>query len=193
MGNGVVPRISQVGLQVLQGTGAGVGYGLNDEPQKCDKCKTTVLDLLQLELLQVSTLRKAQGIERTTWILPLLRIRLAIPLRFHKGDGDELDSQNDGEVAPWHWVTKVSGLTTRGGCPFLGGDPVSIAKSFGNQHSRNGEHGPASVDELRLLESLQILRHFSQTQWVKAEVSESSSSMLTKEMQQSSGITRKTT
>lgn len=41
MGNGVVPRISQVGLQVLQGTGAGVGYGLNDEPQKCDKCKTT--------------------------------------------------------------------------------------------------------------------------------------------------------
>lgn len=35
----------------------------------------------------------------------------------------------------------------------------------------NGKHGPATVDELRLLEPLQILGHFTETQGVEPKIS----------------------
>lgn len=79
----------------------------------------TVLDLLELELLDVGALGEAKGIERTTGVLPLLWVGLTVTLRLSEGDGNKLHSQDDGKSAPWHWVPQVGGLASGSGSPFL--------------------------------------------------------------------------
>lgn len=87
----------------------------------------TILDLLQFELVEVRALGEAQRIEGTTEVLPLLRVRLAIPLGLGESQGEEFHSQDDGEGAPWNGVTEVCGRAFRSGGPFLCLHPVAVA------------------------------------------------------------------
>lgn len=87
----------------------------------------TVLDLLQLHLIQVSAPGVAQRIKGTAGVLPLLSVRLATPLRLSEGQSEKLHGQDEGEGAPGNGVAEVSGLAVGSGCPLLSRHPVAVA------------------------------------------------------------------
>lgn len=97
----------------------------------------TILDLLDLVLMELDrVLGEAEGIKGTTGVLLFLGVFLNTALVLNKSYGEELNHQNGGECAPWHWVAKVGSLASRYSSPLLSFHPVAQPQSLWNQDPR---------------------------------------------------------
>ena len=123
-----------------------VGLILSYESEEGNHSQASVLDLLELELLEV-TLGHTHGVEGTTGVDALLGISSTAE-ELNTSHGNELNSEESSEVEG-NLSAKVRGVSTldkRKGCRV----PVSLAEYLSAEGTGNSEHSPATVDDLRL-------------------------------------------
>jgi hypothetical protein len=162
-GESVVNKgVSQVVGQVLKGTLSG-DDSLDEETKHGEHSKTSVLDLLDLELSKsIGVVSKTQGVESLTGVEGVETLTsgaTVYTVSFNETHEDNLgeESSSDGLGMDKSGVTKVVEATIleNGGTDL---EPDGLTKvdgavaleEFRGNASKSTEHGPASVDDLEL-------------------------------------------
>jgi hypothetical protein len=166
-GESVVNKgISQVIRKVLEGTLSG-DDSLNEESEHGEHSKTSVLDLLDLELSKsIGVVSESQGVEGTTGVESIKTLSPGTStltgtstesLSLTHQDDEDSDGGSDGLGVDKVGVTEVV-KTLIGEDVGLASEPDGLTEvdgavaleELGDDASKSTEHGPASVDDLDL-------------------------------------------
>jgi len=109
------------------------------------------LSRLQLEeFVRVGVAREAEGVEGSTRVLALLKVRLSVARKLNVADRQHLDHRKRIRVER-QFESSVLRLRVLDGSSL---HPVDASDGLSHNGSSHAKHGPAAVDELALAEAL---------------------------------------